>query len=229
MRRAFASTLLTTLLALMLAGCSAGTSDDGTPPNADPNGAQTLPPASSDTPSTGPPDGNSTTSSATATSTGASTTQPPSAGSTSFAAHDEEDTATDEDFPSLLVGGRLQGSGSQLRIEATANNLGERDYLVPDGCRKPWGESMTGPSGQSVQHRQPASSCAGFTYKPLAAHDFLSAALTWDGTVWDSSSGSFVPAPSGSYSWVVTFDVYDDVGGTQQHATLSMSFDVQVP
>jgi hypothetical protein len=218
MRRAFALTLL----ALLVAGCSAGTTDDQTPPNADPNGQQTFPPVAS-TSSTGPPDTNSST----PTSNPTAAPRP-----ASFGAHDQEDTTTDDDFPSLMVSGRLQGSGPQLRIEATANNLGERAYRIPDGmCKQPWSESMTGPAGTMVDHRQPFSSCAAFGLKPFPGHDYLSKELTWNGTVWDEATGTYVSAPSGTYVWTVTFDVYDGGSGAQfdEHSALTLSFDVHVP
>lgn len=228
MRRALA--LL--LLASLLAGCTSGTSDDDpAPPNADPNGAQTLPPAGSTSPSTGPPTAsNSTTASSTSSATTTSTYAAP--GPTSFGGHDEEDSSTAESFPALFVSGRLHGSGPSLRIEAAANNMGERAYRIPDGtCQKPWSESMAGPSGQAVQHRQPAATCAAFGLKELAARDFVATALTWDGTVWDATAGRFVAAPSGSYVWTVAFDVYSGGSGAQfdDHARMTLSFDVTVP
>jgi hypothetical protein len=215
------------LAALALAGCSAGTSDDpNTPPNADPNGApQSLPPVNQNTAtiSGSPSPSNSTT----ATGSASSTTTAAAAAPKSFAAHDEEASASDPEFPGLFVGGRLQGSGSQVTVEATANNVGERDYRVPDGCKKPWGETMRGPGGQAVVHRQPGGSCAASTLKAFPAHEFLSTALSWDGQLWDAAKGSFVPAPAGTYTWVVAFEVHDASG--DDHATLSLAFDVIVP
>lgn len=212
------------LTALVLSGCSTATTDDPSPPNADPNGQQTLPPLSSG-PSTGPPTAsNSTSTQATSAST---STAPRSA---SFGPHDAEDSATDPDFPSLLVGGRLQGSGPQVRIEATANNMGERDYKVKGGCEDPWSESLRRAGGSAVQHRQPVAACAGYTMVTFAAHEFLATALTWNGTLWDAASASFVTAPAGTYVWTVTFDVYSGGSGTsfEEHAAMTMTFDVEV-
>jgi len=229
MRRALAFALL----ALLLAGCTSGTSDDDpSPPNADPNGQQTLPPAGPGTASTGPPTAtNSTTPGASGSSTSATTAPPATATPASFGSHDADDTATDEDFPSLFVSGHLTGSGPQLRIEAAANNMGERDYRIPDGtCAQPWSDEMRDSDGDVVQHRKPLASCSAFGLKPFAAHDFLSTALTWNGTLWDASSNSFVTAPSGSYTWEVTFDVYSGGSGStyDDHAAMTITFDVEV-
>lgn len=225
MRRALALTLI----ALVLSGCTAGTSDDPAPPNADPNGQQTLPPAGPSSSTTGPPTAsNSTTSGGSATSTTAAVPAPATA---PFDEHDEEGTATDPDFPSLFVGGHLQGSGPRLRIEATANNMGERDYRIPDGaCRQPWTDVLRDADGDVVQHRKPLASCEAFGLKAFAAHDFVSTALTWDGTIWDASSGSFVTAPAGDYAWEVTFDVYSGGSGASydDHAAMAMTFGVEV-
>jgi hypothetical protein len=227
--RALSSILL--LAALALAGCSAGTSDDpNTPPNADPNGApQSLPPVNQNTAtvSGSPSPSNGTTATSTSTSATATTTATPAAPAKSFAAHDEEASASDPRFPGLFVGGRLQGSGAQVTVEATANNVGERDYRVPDGCKAPWAEAMRGPNGQAVAHRQPAGTCPGSTLKDFPAHEFLSKALSWDGRLWDAAAGAYVAAPSGTYTWEVTFEVHDGSGSDQ--ATLKLAFDVTVP
>jgi hypothetical protein len=215
------------LAALVLAGCSAGTSDDpDTPPNADPLGSHTLPPVNQDTDtiSGSPSPSNSTTSTTTAAS---GTTTYQAAQAKPFAAHDQEAGANDAEFPGLFLGGRLQGSGAQVTVEATANNVGERDYRVADGCGKPWTETMHGPGGQVVSHRQPAATCAGSTLKSFPAHEFLSTALSWDGQVWDSAKGTFTPAPPGAYTWEVAFEVHDATG--DDHAVLMLSFDVTVP
>lgn len=211
-----------TLLAVLVAGCSAGTSDDPSPPNADPNGSQSFPPVTSTGTGTGPP------SFSNSSSTSTTAAPPPSR----FAVHDEEDSASHEDFPGLFASGRMQGSGPAVRVEATANNLGERAYRVPDGaCRQPWSEAMTGPDGAPVQPRRPMPACASFGLKEFPAHDFLAKDLAWNGTLWDAASGSFVPAPPGAYAWTVTFDVYSGGSGAQfdDHAALTLSFDVQVP
>lgn len=223
--RALSSILL--LAALALAGCSAGSDDPDTPPNADPNGApQSLPPVNQNTAtiSGSPSPSNSTTATTTAAS---ATTTYAAPQAKSFAAHDAEASASDPGFPGLFVGGRLQGSGPQVTVEATANNVGERDYRVPDGCRKPWGETMRGPDGQAVQHRQPSASCAASTLKDFPAHDFLSTGLSWNGQLWDTTKGAFVAAPAGAYTWVVTFEVHDATRA--DHTTLSLTFDVTVP
>ncbi|MHB1261663.1 MAG: hypothetical protein ACYC2H_08085 [Thermoplasmatota archaeon] len=218
MHRAFALTVF----AVFVAGCSTATTDDPAPPNADPNGQDALPTVSSKGTGTGPPTfSNSSSSSTTATP------QP-----ASFGPHDEEDSTSHQDFPGLFVNGRLQGSGPVVRIEATANNVGERAYRVPNGiCQQPWSESMTGPGSTSVQPRQPMVTCAAFGLKEFAAHEFLSKELAWNGTLWDSASGSYVTAPSGSYTWTVTFDVYSGGSGAEfdEHAALILQFDVQVP
>jgi hypothetical protein len=221
MRRAVALAVL----ALVLSGCSAGTSDDPTPPNADPNGSVSSPPVSYST-SSGPPTASNSSSSS------ATSTYPAPQGSVSFAPHDAEDSTTAEAFPSLLVSGHLQGSGPQLRVEATANNMGERSYRIPDGtCQEPWSESMVGPDGQAVQLRQPASTCAAFSLTELEAHGFTSTELTWNGTLWDAAAGAFATAPKGDYEWTVAFDVYSGGSGSEfdDHATLTLHFDVHVP
>ncbi|HUR25396.1 MAG TPA: lipoprotein [Candidatus Thermoplasmatota archaeon] len=218
------------LIALVLSGCSTATSDDPTPPNADPNGQQTLPPAGPGSASTAPP--TATNSSSGPASASASQTSAPNRRPPSFAAHDAEDSATDPDFPSLFVAGHLQGSGPQLRIESTANNMGERDYRVPDGaCQQAWSETLRGPDGKLVQQRKPLSTCAAFGLKPFPAHEFLSTALTWNGTLWDAASSSFVTAPAGTYVWTVTFDVYSGGSGAQydDHAAMALTFEVKVP
>ena len=228
MRRALALAVL----ALVLAGCTAGTSDDPTPPNADPNGQQTLPPAGPSSTTTGPPTAsNSTSPTASATSSMTTTSAAPAPEPASFGRHDAEDSATDPDFPGLFVGGRLQGSGPQLTVEATANNMGERDYRIPDGtCRQAWSEILRDSDGDVVQHRKPLATCQAFGLKTFASSDFLSTALTWNGTVWDAASGSFVTAPAGDYVWEVTFDVYSGGSGASydDHAAMTMSFDVEV-
>jgi hypothetical protein len=223
--RAPASLLL--LAALALAGCAAD--DPNTPPNADPNGApQSLPPVNQNTASiSGSPSASNSTSATGTTAPSTATATTTTAAATAFAAHDEEASANDPEFPGLLVNGRLQGSGAQLTVEATANNVGERDYRVPDGCRTPWAETLRGPSGQVLQHRQPAGACTGSTLKVFPAHDFLSTALSRDGRLWDAGKGAFVAAPSGTYSWVVTFEVHDSAG--DDDAMLSLAFDVTVP
>lgn len=222
--RALPSLLL--LAALVLAGCSAGTSDDpNTPPNADPLGSHTLPPVDQDTDTiSGSP---SPSNSSTTTTTAASGTPTYQAAQAAFAPHDQEASDSDPGFPGLFLGGRLQGSGAQVTVEATANNVGERDYRVPDGCGKPWTETMRGPGGQAVQHRQPPASCAGSTLKAFPAHDFLSTALSWDGRVWDTATDGFVAAPAGAYTWEVAFEVHD---ATEDGPTLlRLTFDVTVP
>lgn len=233
MRRVLSLALLA-VGALILSGCTAGTSDDPSPPNADPNGQQTLPPAGPASASTGPPTTSNSTSSSADDPPGATSTSaapPPAAGPASFGHHDAEDSATDDDFPSLFVSGHLQGSGPQLRIEAAANNMGERDYKVPDGtCKQPWSEVLRDADGNVVAHRQPFASCAAFGLTTFAAHDFLSTALTWNGTLWNAASGSFVTAPAGEYVWEVTFDVYSGGSGAQydDHAAMTITFEVEV-
>jgi hypothetical protein len=220
------------LVALALSGCSAGTSDDPAPPNADPNGQQTLPPAGPASTGTGPPTASGSNSTTTAVGTSSVTTSASSAaGPCSFGQHDAEDSATDPDFPGLFVGGRLQGSGAQLRVEAAANNAGQRDYRVPDGtCKQPWTEVLRDAGGDLVAHRQPVAACSAFGLEPFAAGDFLSTGLAWNGTLWDASRGSFVAAPAGTYTWEVTFDVYSGGSGSsfEDHAAMTMSFDVEV-
>lgn len=213
------------LVVLALSGCSAGTADDPAPPNADPNGQQTLPPAGPPSTSTGPPTAsgsNSTTSAGSDSATG---------GPASFGQHDAEDSATDPDFPGLFVGGRLQGSGAQLRVEAAANNAGQRDYRVPDGdCKQPWSDVLRDADGDVVAHRQPLATCGAFGLEPFAAGEFLATALSWNGTLWDATSGSFVAAPTGTYTWDVTFDAYSGGSGSSfdDHAAMTMSFTVDV-
>lgn len=221
------------LLALVLSGCSAGTSDDPAPPNADPNGQPTLPPAGPSSSTTGPPTSLGSNSTSASSSSGPTTTAtpPPPAGPASFGEHAGEDTASDADFPGLFVGGQLDGSGPQVRIEAAANNAGQRDYRVPDGnCKQPWSEVLRNEDGQVVAHRQPLSACTAFGLKPFPASEFLSTALTWNGTLWDGGKGAFVTAPAGSYTWEVTFDVYSGGSGASydDHAALTLSFDVEV-
>jgi hypothetical protein len=206
-----------------LAGCTAG--DDPRPPNADPFPGESHPPrpSTSTPPSTethtNPPPSNATTSTQTSTA-------PPA--SSRFGPHDQEDGATDPRFSGLLLGGRLAGSGALVEVQATANNVGERSYRVPDGCRTPWAESMAGPSG-AVQAREPLPECAGFTYREFPGHDFLSRTFEWNGTLWDSTAGAYVAAPSGTYTWRIVFDVYGGPGDPpQDHAALTLEFQVTV-
>lgn len=220
MRRALALPLLAVLAAASLAGCS---DDPNTPPNADPQGGgHSLPPTSTNPTATGPPMGNETnTTTATATSTG------PAA---SFGAHDQEDSTNHDDFPGLLVSGRLRGSGAQVTVEGTASNIGQRTYKVPDGqCMQPWTESMRGPGGQDVVHRQPMATCLAFGLREFPSNDFLATALAWNGTLW--TGDGFAVAPSGTYTWEVTFHVYWGGSGAEfeDHALMTLSFDVTVP
>lgn len=228
--RAFPSLLL--LAALALAGCSAGSDDPNTPPNADPHGGQTLPPVDQNTATiSGSPSASSSNTTTTAAAT--STTTPAAApAAASFGPHDEEATANDPEFPGLLVNGRLQGSSTQVSVEVAANNVGERDYKVPDGqCKQPWTETMRGPGGAVVQHREPTPTCGAFGLKAFPSHDFLATALAWDGTLWDAAKGAYVPAPSGSYAWTVGFDAYsggDSASQYADHAALTLTFHVTV-
>lgn len=210
------------LLVSTLAGCTAG-DDPNTPPNADPNRGESYPPlpGSSTPPPTAPPP-NATSSSSSSSSSAAPAPR--------VSAQEQEDSDTDGDFPSLFVGGRLRGSGGEARVEATANNVGERAYRIPDGrCAQPWTESMQGPAG-AVQLRKPAPACTGFGLRDLPGHEFVSTALTWNGTLWDAASGAYVPAPAGTYTWTVAFDVYSGGSGAQyeDHATLTLDFQVTV-
>ena len=205
-----------------LAGCTAG--EDPRPPNADPYPSESYPPLGS---SSTPPSSETHTANPPTNTSSASSTPPP-AGATRFGAHDQEDSASDPDFSGLMLGGRLAGSGSALRVEAAANNVGERAYRIPDGCRSPWSETMKGPSG-AVQLRQPVATCAAESYKDFPAHDYLSRPFEWNGTLWDAASGAYVPAPAGTYSGSIAFDVYSGSGSPPaDHATLTLEFQVNV-
>lgn len=214
------------LAATALAGCTAGNGNNDTGPNADPLGQKSYPPlVNSSTPppstATGPsvqPSNSTSSSSASGTTT--------AAGSARFGPHDQEDSDSDADFPGLLLGGHLSGGGAQVEVQASANNVGERTYQVPSGCGDGWTETMTGSNGE-LAIRKPASACTSTTYHDLAAHDYLSKDFSWDGTVWDDSSQSFVPAAKGTYTWHVAFDVYS--GSTHSdHTTLTMDFLVSI-
>jgi hypothetical protein len=210
------------LLSLALAGCTAG-DDDPAPPNADPYPSESYPALSSTSSTTTPPPNPSGSGSVTPSSSSA----PPTAQGR-FGPHDGEDSATDADFPGLMLGGRLAGSGASVSVAASANNFGERGYRVPGGCRTPWAESMSGPSG-AVALRQPAAACAAESWGDLAAHDSLSRTFEWNGTLWDAGSGTFAPAPPGTYAWRIVFDVYSGSGSPPpEHAALEMEFQVTV-
>ena len=85
---------------------------------------------------------------------------------------------------------------------------------------------MAGPSG-AVVLRQPSAPCSSTTYADLAGHDSLSKGLEWNGTVWDSATGSYVPAEDGTYQWHIAFDVYSGSGSPPtEHATLTLDFEV---
>jgi hypothetical protein len=211
------------LVGVALAGCTAG-DDDPAPPNADPNGTRSYPPPpntstppSTDTHTNPPPSNMSSSSSATVAPSGR------------FGPHDEEDSASDASFSGLMVGGHLTGSGALVHVEAVANNVGERTYRVPDGCGTPWREAMAGPSGAAVAPRPPPAACPSPSYRDLAAHDYLSRTLEWNGTLWDAASGTYVPAPAGTYAWSVTFDAYSGSGTPPpEHAALTLQFQVTV-
>lgn len=212
--------LAATLAALVLAGCTAGYGPDG--PHADPNGPKTYPPLP-DSNSTGPPTGSdapTTTGSSTQTTTYA----------TSFAEHSQDDSANDANFPGLGVNGHLSGSGSQVRVEVTANDFGERTYRIPDGkCAQPFTESMTGPDGSVVAFRQPPASCSGFALRDLQPGDFESKAFLWNGTLWDASASAYVPAGVGTYTWSVTAHVYpSDATAPGDGTSLTMQFQVHI-
>ena len=207
------------LLGAALAGCTAG-DDDPNPPNADPNASESYPPVTTSsqapTGTVTPPVTNSSSSSTTA------------AAGDRFGAHDQEDSATNPSFSGLMVGGHLTGSGAAVRVEATANNVGERTYRVPSGCGTPWRESMTGPAGAVSPHSPPAA-CPSPTYADLASHDYLSHTFEWNGTLWDAASGTYAPAPEGTYTWHVVFDAYSGSGDPPPgHAALAMDFQVTV-
>jgi hypothetical protein len=207
------------LCSAALAGCTAG-DDDPSPPNADPYGSKSYPPV---TTTSQAPTGTVTPP---ATNSSSSATAAPSG---RFGPHDQEGSATDPDFSGLMVGGQLTGSGAAVRVEATANNVGERSYRVPSGCGTPWHESMTGPAGSAATPRPPPAACPSPTYADLAAHDYLSHTFEWNGTLWDAASGTYVPAPEGTYSWHVVFDVYSGSGDPPtEHAALAMDFQVTV-
>lgn len=205
------------VLALLMAGCTAA--DDPAPPNADPNGpAPTLPPTSADN----------------RTSTGPPTAPPTSTGSTQgpgFASHAEEDSAADDDFSGLSVHGRLAGSGDAVWVEASATKFSPARYKVPDGrCAQPWTEALLGPNGP-VQPRRPLASCTAFSLRDMQDNEDISIALEWDGTLWDSGTESYVPAPAGKYVWQATFHVYSGGAGSEynESADLALAFDVTVP
>lgn len=219
--RTFPTFALAALVALALAGCTAG-DDDPAPPNADPFPSQSFPPASSTSASTGPPTNSSTTSTSSTATYSAPARFPPSSG---------EASGSDGDFPGLLVNGELHATDTKARIEATANNVGERNYRVADGsCATPWTESLTGPAGTPVPIRQPKPSCPTPTLKPFPAHDFISAGLDWNGTLWDATSGTYQPAPTGTYTWSVTFEVYSGGSGASydEHASILLEFEITV-
>lgn len=210
------------LCSAALAGCTAG-DDNPNPPNADPYPSESYPPSSASTtpPSTethtNPPPSNSTSSSGTTTA---------SAGH--LAAQNQEDSATDPDFSGLMLGGHLAGSGAAVHVDAAANNFGERTFRVPDGCRTPWTETLAGPSG-AVQARQPSATCAAESWRDLPAHDSLARTFEWNGTLWDAGAGRYVPAPAGTYSWHISFDVYAGSGSPPpEHTTLTLEFQVTV-
>jgi len=204
------------LLALLLAGCTAG-SDNG--PKSDPLGTKSYPPLP-DSNTTGPP---TAPPNATASSSSSSTY------TTGLAPQDQEDTAADDAFPGLGVSGRVHVAGGQARLQATANDYGGRTYRIPDdGCGSSFTQAMTGPDGSAVAFRKPAASCTP-ALRDLQPGQYVSADFVWNGTLWDQASGTFVPAPVGTYTWSVTLSARQAGSTASDPATaLTLQFQVHV-
>jgi hypothetical protein len=224
MRIALAALLLA-LVAAALAGCTSGS---GGPPGPDPNGSRSFPPTP-DSNTTGPPTGPPTW---TSNSTSASSSSSPTAtqAPTSFGPHDQEDTASDAAYPGLGFSGHLTGSGPSVHVEVAANDFGGRTYRVPDGaCAQPVVETMRGPSGQAVLPRQPPAPCHGFALRDFLPGDYVGKSFQWDGRLWNSTSEGYEPAPVGTYTWQVTFDVYPaNATGPSGGVALQLEFTVHV-
>ena len=223
MRTAVAALLLA-LVAAALAGCTSGS---GGPPGPDPNGSRSFPPTP-DSNTTGPPTGPPTwtSNSTSASSSSPTATQAP----TSFGPHDQEDTASDAAYPGLGFSGHLTGSGPSVHVEVAANDFGGRTYRVPDGaCAQPVVETMRGPSGQAVLPRQPPAPCHGFALRDFLPGDYVGKSFQWDGRLWNSTSEGYEPAPVGTYTWQVTFDVYPaNATGPSGGVALQLEFTVHV-
>jgi hypothetical protein len=205
------------LVALLVAGCAVG-DDTTTPPNADPNGpVETVPPTPSSN-TTGPP------TTAPTTSSSSSSSASPAPGVTLSGAH-QEDSGTHAQFPGLIVAGQLDVSGNVARLEANANNIGQRTYRVSNICVTPWGESMTGPSGDA-QHREPKAVCTAFGLRDFPPGESLPFSSTWNGTLWTGSG--YGPAPDGTYTWTAKVTVYSGGSGSDfdNTATITLEFNV---
>lgn len=130
-----------------------------------------------------------------------------------FPDHSEAASATNPKYPGIRVEGTVEGTGSELRADAMARNAGTRTYrIISPTCGQPWGETMTGPSG-NVDPHEPMVRCSAFILAEFRPGDQEPFNLAWNGTLWEHGTHRFVRAPQGSYAWRLSFEVFRNGGG----------------
>lgn len=122
-----------------------------------------------------------------------------------FVAQHEETSASHPEYPGLVLEGRIEGGGWEVRSDAAARNSGDHTYRVRSICREAWSESMSGPSGR-VYPREPMAYCEAFGLRSFPPGDRIPFAPSWNGTLWDAEAS--VRAPAGAYEWRLTFEVF---------------------
>lgn len=110
------------------------------------------------------------------------------------------------------------------RVQALAENRGDRTYRVSDACLPPWTDGLVSPDGERVEPREPVGHCAAFSLAPFPPGARREATFTWDGRIWDE--GGPREAPAGAYLWNVTFEFFDgglgDEAGRREQVALGL-------
>jgi hypothetical protein len=130
-------------------------------------------------------------------------------------------TATNANFPGLVVDAVYTANGTLHTIEATARNHGPRTYHVSSICAPVWTDVVRTDAGERVWP-PPQVVCLAFGTKPFPPHEHLSTSVTWEERAWDAQTEREGSAPKGAYEWTLTFHASKDAeGGLGPAATVT--------
>jgi hypothetical protein len=162
--------------------------------------------------------------------TGPSTPNPTSTPTTSSSPlpldTDDEDVATDPEWPGLRLVARLSNQDDAHRIVARASNDGQRTYQIEEMCSGPWRLSYATESGTAFSPQQPMGSCAAFSLTDFAPGESDEATFWWNETRWNDDDRRVEQVPPGTYVWSVDYVVWDEQA--QDKVTLSTTFEIVV-
>ena len=132
------------------------------------------------------------------------------------------------DFPGMLLEATLREGDAGFVLDATARNEGPNTYRVSNICVEPWDETLENDGGDLVYRSEPLAHCEAFGMGPFPPGAEESIQLTWDGDLWDE--GHREPAPAGTYTWTILFEVFDEGEGTEfeQRERLAVPFTVEI-